>query len=429
MKKIVVIGGGLSGLSSAVHLVNNNFKVILIEGSPKLGGRAYSYFDPKTLTEIDNGQHIMMSCYHDTLELLNIIDAQNEIKIQKQLKVNFVGIGNQQFSLAAKNIFYPLDLLLGFLSFKVLSIRERLKVIDLFLDLMCCFEEDLEDLTVEEWLRNKNQSQKAIKNFWGILCVGIMNTKVGTASAELFAFVIKEIFLSGKKNTRIIVPRSGLSKVFAEKAEKFIIENSSEILKSERVINISRNDDSLIITTQSGMIINADFVITSVPHFALIKILDNALKGNLVDIRLEYSPILSVHLWLKNNFFNEDFYGLIDSKIQWIFNHDSFITIVISAADEFVSKSEKEILCEIIYELNKFFPMFSEDLVLNFRVIKEKRATFVPNISALVTRKRISRNMQNLFIAGDWTNTGLPGTIEGAVKSGKLAAFDLIAQA
>jgi squalene-associated FAD-dependent desaturase len=429
MKKIAIIGGGLSGISAAVHLSNNNYEVILIEASPKLGGRAYSFFDSKTSAEIDNGQHIMMSCYHDTLELLELIGGLNEIKIQDRLKVNFIGHNFNKFVFKSNKIFYPFGLLTGILSFKALTVKERLKVVDFFLDLVCCFEEDLTELSVLDWLIKKRQSDNSIKKFWEILCVGIMNSGIKDASAELFAFVLKEIFLRGEESTKIAIPQKGLSKIFAEKAETFLLNNSSEILKSERVTNISKYDNSLVIKTQKRLIQNIEYIISTVPHYSLTRILDKELIGDLDSIQFRYSPIITVHMWLKHNFLEDDFYGLIDSSIHWVFNHGNFISLVISAAFGFSNKSEEEIMKEIICELNKFFPMFSEDLILNFRVLNEKRATFIPDIKSLDVRKKIVSKIQNFYLAGDWTNTGLPGTIEGAVKSGKQAAVNLIDRA
>lgn len=427
MKKIVIIGGGLAGLSAAVHLSKNNLPVILLEASPKLGGRVYSFPDTKTSLEVDNGQHLLMSCYHDTFEFLELIGSKGKLKEQDKLLVNFVKASKIEFSLRARNLFYPLDILTAILSYKALTIKERIKIVDFFLDLVFCFEEDLRELSVLEWLRIKKQSLNAIKSFWEILCIGIMNSKMQIASAEQFAVVLKEIFFSGKANTKLVIPQIGLSKIFSEPAKKFLLNNSSKIFLSERVINVKRDGRFFLVKTTQRIIENVEYLISAVPHYTLKRIFINDLPENVAKIEFKYSPILTAHILLKNNPFDKEMYGLIDSFVHWIFNHGKHISVLISAAENLVTYTNSEIIEKIYWELNKFFPMFSKDLIINFLIINEKRATFIPEPKIIMQRKLFSNNHYgNLFFAGDWTNTGYPGTIEGAVKSGKLAAMNVI---
>ena len=422
MKNVLIIGGGLSGLSAAVNLLNKKLNVILLEASPKLGGRAYSFIEPKTKVSVDNGQHIMMSCYHHTMDYLSKINALDKLSIQERLKVNFVGRGNTNFNLVIPKRLYPLNLLFGFLNFNALSFKERLKVIDFFLDLICCFEEDLRNYSVYDWLKKKKQSDHTIKSLWEILCVGIMNTSVHKASAELFAYVLKEIFLNGSKNFQIVLPKVSLSELFVEPAYQLLKETSAIVKCNEKVIGIQLSENGYNVKTSSAKYENIDFIISAVPFFALDRILQNSNIPIKQFIRLEYSPILSVHIWLNENIFDKEFYGLIDSDIHWVFNHGSYISIVVSSATNLISLPKAEIIEKIVCELEKFFSMFSRKQILNFQIIKEKRATFIPNVDSVKQREMMKFEMDNFYVAGDWTNTGLPGTIEGAIKSGKICA-------
>lgn len=422
MKNVLIIGAGLSGLSAAVNLCSQNFNITILESSPKFGGRCSSIKNQNTNSLFDNGQHIMMSCYHDTIDFLKKIDAFDKIKIQKNLEVNFVSMNRKIHKLSIPEKYYPFNLLYGFLNYTALSFKERLKVIDFFLDLICCFEEDLKELTVKDWLRIKNQSDNTIKSFWEILCVGIMNSLPENASAELLAYVLKEIFLSGNNNFRIVLPKVSLSELFIDTSLKYLSDYQTNIKSNERVLKIISNSDGFEVITSKNSYSNIDILISAVPLFALNKILS---ESNLEIKKLtdfNYSPILSVHLWINENNFEKEFYGLIDSKIHWVFNHSDHLSIVISSANEFLHLSKQEIFEKIICELEIFFPMFSREHVLNFQVIKEKRATFIPDIIAVKKREQINVNNKNFYLAGDWTNTSLPGTIEGAIKSGRICA-------
>jgi len=161
------------------------------------------------------------------------------------------------------------------------------------------------------------------------------------------------------------------------------------------------------------------YVVSAVPFYSLQRVLP---ENNLItDPGFEYSSILTVHIWLKNNKLDKPFYGLIDSDIHWIFNHGNHLTLVRSDADELMEKSKEAIFALAEKELFRYCFIEKEDIT-DYRVIKEKRATFIPSNEILYKRPGPATRLSNLVIAGDWTNTGLPSTIESAVKSGRLAA-------
>ena len=160
-------------------------------------------------------------------------------------------------------------------------------------------------------------------------------------------------------------------------------------------------------------------VISSVPYFSLQRILPAEYVP--ADPELKYSSILTVHIWLKENHLEKTFYGLIDSRIHWVFNRGSHLTLVRSDADELMDKSKEEIFEIVKSELFKFC-FIEENDITDYRVIKEKRATFIPSNEILYKRPGPVTRVNGLTIAGDWTNTGLPSTIESAVRSGRMAA-------
>jgi squalene-associated FAD-dependent desaturase len=430
MKHVIVIGGGLAGQTTAVYLSEKGIKVSLLEASPKLGGRTYSLYNETQNDIYDNGQHLMMGCYKETLSFLKKISSYNLVDIQKQMEVTFVEEGRIESKLFAPRILYPLNLLMAILKYKSLSLRDRLRIVNFILDLSCCADEDLNNLTVIEWLLQKNQNDETINKLWKILIVGTMNTTAEKASAQIFAEVLREVFLGGKNASKIVIPKVGLSELFSLPAEKFINSRGGQIFISEKVESVIL-DKQIIrkIKTNKNDYDNFDAIVFAIPphSFDKISFLDSqGLKTfhrfQLALSEFKYSSILNIHLWLKENPFKEKFYGFIESEIHWLFNHGKHISLTTSSADALCDMENDKILEDFYSELKIYFPIFKRELVTDWKIIKEKRATFTPNCASNALRKSIESPFTNMFFAGDWTYTNLPATIEGAVLSGKLAA-------
>ncbi len=423
MKKCIIVGAGFSGLTSAVYLSKAGYKVEVIESSKKLGGRAYSFLDNETETVIDNGQHILMGCYNETLMFLKIIRAYDKLNIQKKLKVNFLKENFNLQLLDCTSFSYPLNLLKGLLSYKALSINERFQLLKFFLKIYFYSDDELNRLTVFQWLILENQNENIQKAFWDILVVGALNTNSKNASAKVFADILKQIFFRGRKAAAIILPKEGLTETYCNNAKNFIQKNNGLISTSEQVKKLvfEKNKLSKIITSKRS-ITDFDFVISAVPLYALKKIIDDHSIYN--NLKLNYSSILSVHVWLHKNNLEKTFYGLINSGVHWIFNHGSHLTLVTSDANKFMDNSKEEIFKMFSTELGKFAGI-KPDEIKSFKIIKEKRSTFLPENGIEKFRPSNKTKYSNFFLSGDWTNTGLPSTIESAVKSGKKTA-DLI---
>ena len=437
MKKIIVIGGGFAGLSAASFLANSGIKVELIEASPKLGGRAYSFYDDETKSVIDNGQHILMGCYKETLKFLKLIGAEKNFSYQEKLKVDFLNDKGKQYRLEATQLFYPLNLLFGLLNFEALSFIDRLKILRFFIKLYFYSDSELKNLTVQQWFLLEGQNEKIRESFWDFLAVGALNTSITKASAKAFADILKEMFSRGNEASTIILPLKGLSESYCSEAQSFIGKNGGVINLSEQVTGFGiENDEVKKIITSNRTITDFDYVISAVPWFVLEKVLtfevsaaqtDREPRRFLPDVNLnfEHSSILTIHIWLKANKLTDDFYALIGSPIHWIFNHKDHITIVKSDANDIIDKPKEDLFEMAITELKKYAGIEREE-IKTYKVIKEKRATFVPDNKTIDKRPNTKTKIKNLLLAGDWVNTGLPSTIESAVKSGRLAAQGIL---
>lgn len=422
-KKCIVVGGGFAGLSSAAFLSSNGHNVQLLEASPKLGGRAYSFLDKKTNTMIDNGQHILMGCYKETINFLKLIEADKNLFYQKKLEVNFVKENYQLVPLKSVPLFYPLNLLFGMLNFKAISFCDRLKLLKIFLKLPFYSSKKLNKLTVYDWLKEEKQTENAMEAFWKILAIGALNTNLKNASAKTFVDILKEIFLNGSFAATILLPKYGLTETYCVPASLFIEKNGGTVNLSSQVTKLLYNDGRIEkVITPEKVYDDFDFVISAIPHFALEKIIAD--ESIIINPELNYSSILNIHIWLKENYLSKSFYGLIGSPVHWIFNKGTYLNLVISDADHLINNNDEELYELVCCELRKFVNL-DEDLITAYKVIKEKRATFISSNEIMNKRPLQQTRIKNLILAGDWVDTGLPSTIESAVKSGRLAA-DLI---
>jgi hydroxysqualene dehydroxylase len=420
MAKILVVGGGLAGLSASVFLSKNGYQVELIESSPKLGGRAYSFFDEETQTEIDNGQHILIGAYKNTLEFLKLVNSIHLLEYQKNLKIVFYLKDKQRYELNASKYFYPFNLLNAIWNFDALSKIEKFRFIKFVISLLFVDDNKIKKLSIIDWLKLNRQSENSIKSFWEILAIGAINSDLDEASALLFKRMLMKIFFGGNVSSTIILPNAGLSKIFSEPAINFLKSYNFSYSVSEKVEEINLDNNRVFeIKTNKRVTSEFDFIVLAIQPFKISKINSNSELFNTNFNLEETSSILSINIWLRNNTFQEKFFVLIDSKIHWIFNHDKYITLIISAANIFNDLSKAEIVKNCITELKKYFPNFDENSIERIKIIKEKKATLKSTPVFENFRESLEMNFSNLFFIGDWTNTKLPQTIESAITSGK----------
>ena len=420
MKKVIIIGSGIAGLNAASILSSRNYQVTLLEASPKFGGKTYSFKNSETDEIIDNGQHILMGCYDHTIRFLKLIGAEDKFVHQKNLYVKFLTNEKKEYSIDASKFPYPINLLKAIFNYSALDFYDKIRFLALLIKLPFISEKSLENLNVKEWLERENQTPTIIKSFWEILCIGALNTTLEKASAKLFHKILLQMFFSGNFASTIILPKYGLSESIINPALSFIKNNRASVISSEQVKEIVIEENKVIrIMTDKNIYEDFDFLILAIPEYSLQKINCNCLISP--EINFTYSTILNIHIWLKENPVKEKFFGLIDSPLHWIFNKDSHLNIVISNANQYSKMDNVEILKMVMDELEKFTEIKISDLSL-YKIIREKRATFIPDKSVLDKRPENKTNVKNLFLAGDWTNTDLPATIESATKSGETAA-------
>jgi squalene-associated FAD-dependent desaturase len=436
---IVIVGGGLAGLAAAVECASRGGSVALLEQAPKLGGRCYSYIDETTGDTVDNGQHILLGAYRATLRYLSVIGSEQLLRNIPRLRFPFVHPfkGAVVFEVAA--LPKPLHVPAGMLRYTHLSLTDRRKLLRVGLELARWtkrLEARLSTLTVDDWLTRLGQSDDAKQCLWNPIAVSVMNEAPERASALLFARSLKLAFFGTKSDAAVLIPTVGQTELYVRGASEFLARHECRIetQTAVRSINILGNRATGV-TLTDGRSILSDKVISAVPHFACAGLLPQQFRTTAPFShfhRFRSSPIVSIHLWFDQLQVDFDYAGVIGGTIQWIFNrrrlltespkHTAYLSAVISGAHTVVDSPKEELLALALQDVGRIVPEANHRRLLHSVIIKEKRATFSPTIESETIRPSTETPIQHFYLAGDWTNTGLPATIEGAIQSGFSAA-------
>ena len=431
-KKVVVLGAGYAGLAAASELVLRGHDVTLIEGRALLGGRAHSFVDTKTGLVLDNGQHILMGCYHETLGLLRRLGVMDRLYSPPRLEVPF--LGEKGRSMLAATATDPLHLLSALLGYGELSAMDKLAAVALALRLRfgkTAFANE----RAEAWLRRWKQTPNLIRALWEPLCIAALNEPVATASARLFATVIRQSFLGSAVDSSIFLSRVGLSELFAPEVKTLLGMCRSAVRLQTPVTGLNFDGTRLReIKLGDGSALQPEAVVSALPWHVLRGLLPAETKLAQACGEIQEAPIVSLHLWLDRPILREPFVGLLDSPVHWVFSRDHIhgpnaagqeghvITAVVSGARDLVDKTGVELEEMTLRELGRFVPEARGVKVLHRMVYKARSATFAATPETEPLRPEATTEWSNFWLAGDWTNTGLPATIEGAIMSGLRAA-------
>ncbi len=424
MKKVIVIGGGVAGLVAATEAVRRGFKVILIEQRPHLGGRTFSFDDQNDT--LDNGQHLLMGCYDYTISWLRSL-GQN-VTLEKNSNISFIEPGGFVTTLKIPALPSPFHFIFSLMRFEKFSSVEKWRL--LTAGIRSHFRRP-DNKTLSKILEDWNQSPKVMKYFWEPVCLAVMNVYPKEASADIFFGALRLMFLKSRDASRFILPDKGLSEFLVDPAEAYLKHKRCQILLTKKLRHFNLDEDRVVsIQLKSGEVLEADYYICAIPYWKLQEVIPGSYYSRVLgNSDFSFAPILSVYVWIKssidiNELFEGKFIGCIDTGIQWVFKKThNVLEITISAADEWMDRPLKAIEERLMIDLMKLFPQIYESDVLRFKTIKERKAT-----CRFDQGKRPSSvcEVRNLLLAGDWTETYLPGTIESAAKSGYQAVASIL---
>jgi squalene-associated FAD-dependent desaturase len=445
-RDVVIIGGGFAGLSAGVALAERGFRVALLEGKPALGGRAYSFPDAESEDRVDNGQHVLMGCYHQTLDFLAKIGTRDRLFVHRNLEIEMLDGPGRPARLRTASLPGPFHMTAGLMRYKHLSVAERLAAVCAGMRMMYMrrfARARLKQMTVAEFMDVTGQGSQARRTFWYPLAIATLNEQPYLASAALFAEVIKRAFFSRRNDSAFLYSRVGLSELYCDAAREFI-EKRDGVVACRAIVDSLEMGDNMIsaVRLRDGANLRASNFIAAVPPAQLLRLLPEAMtsEGLFPQIdTLKSSPIICVHVWLDREVTPYAFVGFVGTATQWLFNkrrifsddgarHPGYLSFVISGARELVELPNEELLKMVMSDLNAMIPAAKEAQMIKALVLKEKHATFAPDPASDAVRPSAQTAVPNLFLAGDWIQTGLPATIESAVIAGRSAAAAIAAR-
>jgi squalene-associated FAD-dependent desaturase len=446
-QSVLVIGGGLAGLSSAVALADAGLQVRLFEKRPHLGGRATSYTLPDG-SEVDNCQHVTLGCCTNLADFYRRAGADSKVRYYDRLY--FVDRHGRRSTIEASPLPPPLHMAPSFLFFRALSFADKRGIARALLAIARCggAPPGTEGASMLDWLHRMKQTPGAIDRFWRVVLVSALDEELARTEARYGIDVFWKAFLGNRGGYRVGIPSVPLADLY-EGCRDAVVRRGGEVRlrTGVREIRLGGGKFSCAVV-DDGSGVTADLCIAAVPHTVLLDLISeeareaSAALGGLRHIRT--SPITGVHFWFDRTVMTEPFVTLLDHTTQWVFNksllydarshgpdsavgasrngQSQYLQLVVSASYDLVPRSRQEIIDLCRRELLDVLPATREAKLEKATVIKEIHATFSPEPGVDRWRPAQDFGVKNFFLAGDWTRTGWPSTMEGAVRSGYLAA-------
>jgi len=431
---VAIAGGGLAGLAAGCALSSAGCRVTLFERRPYLGGRASSYQHPGTGEIVDNCQHVLLGC------CTNLIDFYRRTGVEQRIRwydhLTFLEPGGRASVIRPSALPAPLHAAPAFLSAHCLTLKDKLAIGRAMTALTPSLPSERGE-TFLAWLQRHGQTAQAIDRFWKTILVSALNEDLDRVSVPYAAQVVRESFLKSAAAGRMGIPTVPLTELY-NAAGDTIRARGGEV-QFRAAVESFRAQESDVSITINGQEQNFDYLVLAVPFDGLAALIghspDAAPLAHMLD-RFETSPITGIHLWFDRSICDLDHAVLLDRTIQWMFHKSklidargntggSYIELVVSSSKSLVEKSRGEIVELAIRELSDFFPAARDSKLLKSTVIKEVHATYSPVPGVDQYRPAPQTAWPRVFLAGDFVATGWPATMEGAVRSGYLAAESL----
>lgn len=436
---VVIVGGGWAGLAAAVELCRHGVRVTLLEAAPHLGGRARSVAHDGQL--MDNGQHLLLGAYRDTLRLLQIVGVVETAVLRRQpLHLLLKSPHQPDVRIRCPALPAPLHLMTGLLRAEGLTMADRLAALPLCRSILTTEKyKTAQDISVSAWLVQHKQSATLVRILWQPLCLAILNTPIETASSQVFIRVLQDAFARQREDSDLLFCKTDLGAIFPAPAQAFIEAHGGTVILNQRVRKLLLDNGIAQGVATATQEITADHVILAVPPTPCQRLFEphaalQAIAQQLT--QMDYEPICTVYVRYPSHIKLEmPMIGLLDTTSQWVFDrglygteHAGLMAVVISGPGEHMALNNPALGTRVVNELGQIFADWPAPLhdPADAVIIREKRATFSCRTGINSVRPAAALPVQGAWLAGDYTDTGYPATLEGAVRSGMQCARALM---
>jgi zeta-carotene desaturase len=440
-RDVVVVGAGAAGLAAAVALTQAGKRVTVLERKPYVGGRACSYEHP-ALQEVVDSQHVLLGCCTNLIELCEQAGSADSIRWYD--KQTFLEPGGRSSTIATSGLPAPFHFAPSFLEMSMLGWKDKLGLARGLMEFFRGYPTDDRE-SVDQWLTRTGQTELSIRHFWNPILMATLNDRVAHCSTRYAGKVFHELFIKSSTGGRLGIPTVPLSE-FYQAAGRLIESRGGKVQLRASVEAIAQEQDGRWRVNIADTCYTGDAIILALPFEQTQRLLPavrlnehySAPTLNTRDelemkmARQIHSPYTSILLWFDREITDLDHAWLLDTTIEWFFHKSrirryapekgSYIEVVIAGSRAQLSMTRDEILSGALKELDMFFPEVKRAKLIKSGVLKEARATFsvVPGLDKF--RPQQTTEWPGLYLAGDWTATEWPSTMEGAVRSGRLAA-------
>lgn len=425
---VLIVGGGWAGISAAVELVHHGVQVILLEAARQLGGRARCVaFDHQ---RVDNGQHLMIGAYTAMQQLLETVGIDPESAFLRQpLELHMRALRQPELRLRAGNLPAPFHLIMALATARGLTPRDRLQLMRFSRRLLGNKLALERDITVQALLLGERQGARVIRALWEPLCLAALNTDIAEASAILFLEVLRRTFSGDASRSDLLIPRQDLGVLLPEPAMDYIERHGGKVEFNRRIEALEIDAEGCRgLSWRKGRLAAQKIILAVHPVMCRRLLTGHPALHSIAEHlgRLRQEPITTIYLRYPEQVeLASPLQGLQDGLGQWIFDrrvagHPGLIAVVISGRDEHLHMDNTSLGIHISTELARLHPEWPAPLAI--RVLREKRATFAACVDVDRLRPGPVTPVAGLYLAGDFTDTGLPATLEGAVISGQRAA-------
>ena len=440
---VIVIGAGFAGLSAAARLAAAGRRVLVLEARGRLGGRATAFDDRETGYRVDNGQHVLAGCYHQTFRFLDVIGARDRVALQESLDVAFIDRAGRRSRLRCPRLPAPWHLAAGVLRWSGVGWRDRLPLAKLGGALKPGAAPPPPTETVAAWLARLGQTPRMIEMLWEPLAVAALNQGIEQALAAPFVRVLAQMFTGATQDAALGMTATPLDEMYAGPARAFIEARGGEVRVNALARVAVRGGRVESVTVRGDALPLPAAVIVAVPWFGLPALFQDpdCTLAPLVAAAsaTAASPIVTVNLWLDRRVLPDAFVGLPGRTMQWVFDTSQIrrtapgatpgvsghLSLVSSGAEAVLRQSNDELIALAWRELTEAVPEAASARLRRATVVREPQASF-SLAPGQPPRPGTRTAVDGLLLAGDWVDTGLPATIESAVVSGHRAADDIL---